>query len=57
MDQGDQLRQFFAYWVNVYLGSCMIIAEVDQILGYFFHGISYVLIMTKRKLGFNLGDF
>jgi hypothetical protein len=57
MDQGDQIRLFFAYWVNVYLGSCMINVEVDQILGYFFHGISYGLIMTKNELGYILGDF
>jgi hypothetical protein len=34
------------------------ISEVAQIIGEtFFHGTSYVLILTKNGLGYILGDF
>jgi hypothetical protein len=39
------------------LGSGFKIAELALILGLFFHSTGYVLILTKKWLGFILGDF
>jgi hypothetical protein len=39
------------------LGSFLKITEVAQILGLFFQGKSYVLILTKDGLDYNFGNF
>jgi hypothetical protein len=56
--QGDQIWRVFAYWAIVYFGqrfenytSCAIFGDT------FFHGTSYVLILTKKWDGLHFGRF
>jgi hypothetical protein len=56
--QGDQIGRIFAYWAIVYFGQFSEnYRSSPQLRGYFFHDQCYALILTKKILGYILGDF
>jgi hypothetical protein len=54
MCQGDQIGRNFAYSVIVYFGQ---LQKQPKFFGNFFHGKSYVLILTENVFGYILGVY
>jgi hypothetical protein len=58
MDQSGQIGRISAYWVIDTFGRFLKITETDKIFGITFFTVkfTYVLILTKNRLGYILGD-
>jgi hypothetical protein len=57
-NQGDQIGRVFAQWEIVYFGQWFKnYRSSAHFWATFFHGTSHVSILTKKMLGYILGDF
>jgi hypothetical protein len=55
--QGDQIAQFFCFFILILGSVANYIQNWPTVLGYFFHGKSVALILAEYGLGYILGDF
>jgi hypothetical protein len=55
--QGDQIGRVFAYWATGFGCGLKIYKNSATFCATFFHGTSYVLILTKSWIGYIYGDF
>jgi hypothetical protein len=55
--QGDQIGRIFAYWTTVCFGHFDDNKRSSNCWATFFHGKSYVLILTKKLIGLHFGRF
>jgi hypothetical protein len=57
-EQGNQIGRICAYLEIVFFGQFLENNKVDRIFILLFpHSHNYVSILTKKRLGYNLGDF
>jgi hypothetical protein len=53
-----RLGEFSPFWVIIYFGQCFEdYMSATNFWATFFHGASYVIILTKTWWGYILGDF